>query len=92
LYLSLKDKSIDKIYTSTPSRAVETAEPIARDLGIIPTADVALNECSFGLLEGELLKELDPWSAKIWKWWLQDPIEHRIQFLQVESNKRGCGK
>ena len=78
LYLSLKDKGIDKIYTSTLTRAVETADPIAHDLGILPIADAALNECSFGLLEGELLDELDPWASEMWNWWLQDPINHRI--------------
>ena len=78
LYLSLKDKGIDRIYTSTLTRAIETAAPIAREAGMIPTADAALNECSFGLLEGELLEELDLWAEETWHWWLQDPINHRI--------------
>ncbi len=78
LYLSLKDKKIDRIYTSALTRTIETAAPIARESGIIPTADAALNELSFGLMEGELLDELDPWAKDIWHWWLLDPINHRI--------------
>jgi probable phosphoglycerate mutase len=78
LYLSLKDKNIDKIYTSALTRAIETAAPIAYDLGITPTADAALNELSFGLLEGELIDKKDPWAEEIWNWWLQDPFNQRI--------------
>ena len=78
LYLSLKDINIDKIYTSALTRAIETAAPIAYDLGIRPTAVAALNELSFGLLEGELIDEKDPWAEEVWNWWLQDPFNQRI--------------
>jgi broad specificity phosphatase PhoE len=78
LYLLLKDERIDIIYTSALKRTIDTAAPLAHEMNLTPIPDAALNEISFGLLEGEPLSDLDPWAQKKWEWWLKDPISRRI--------------
>ncbi|MFF1835687.1 histidine phosphatase family protein [Streptomyces sp. NPDC058231] len=65
---------VDAIWTSTLSRAVETAEPACRALGLVPGRDPDLCECDFGAVEGRSLAEFaaqDPERAEAYR---ADPV------------------
>ncbi|MEV7070303.1 histidine phosphatase family protein [Streptomyces sp. NPDC091972] len=47
----------DAIWTSDLSRAIATAEPAARALGVTPHREPGLRECDFGVVEGRTLAE-----------------------------------
>ncbi|MFC9244302.1 histidine phosphatase family protein [Streptomyces sp. NPDC057136] len=48
---------VDAIWTSTMSRAMETADPACRALGLVPLREHGLRECDFGTMEGRTLAE-----------------------------------
>ncbi|WP_328364464.1 histidine phosphatase family protein [Streptomyces sp. NBC_00445] len=48
---------VDAIWTSPLSRAVATADPACRALGLTPHREPGLRECDFGVLEGRTLAE-----------------------------------
>ncbi len=48
---------VDAIWTSPLTRAVETAEPACRALGLVPHREHELRECDFGVVEGRTLAE-----------------------------------
>ncbi|MFF3324473.1 histidine phosphatase family protein [Streptomyces sp. NPDC002889] len=50
---------VDAIWTSTLSRAIETADPACRALGLVPHCEHELRECDFGVLEGRTLAEFE---------------------------------
>jgi probable phosphoglycerate mutase len=67
---------VDAVWTSTVSRAIRTAEPACRALGITARRDPALRECDFGVLEGRTLAEFaaeDPGAAAAFR---ADPVAH----------------
>ncbi|MEV0171864.1 histidine phosphatase family protein [Streptomyces sp. NPDC050803] len=67
---------VDAIWTSPLSRAVATAAPAARALGLTPHQDPDLRECDFGVLEGRTLTEFekeDPTAAQAFR---TDPVNH----------------
>ncbi|MGW0417409.1 histidine phosphatase family protein [Streptomyces sp. NPDC003015] len=47
----------DAIWTSPLSRAIATADPACRALGVTPHREPGLRECDFGVLEGRTLAE-----------------------------------
>lgn len=63
------------LYSSDLDRAVQTAEPIGRALGLSSTTDVGLREMNFGRLEGltwpEVEAEFPQLRARLWG----DPID-----------------
>ncbi|MFJ8074919.1 histidine phosphatase family protein [Streptomyces sp. NPDC096176] len=64
------------IWTSTVSRAIETAEPACRALGLLPRREHELRECDFGVVEGRTLAEFaaeDPKAAEDFR---TDPVAH----------------
>ncbi|MER5682142.1 histidine phosphatase family protein [Streptomyces sp. NPDC002205] len=64
------------IWTSTVSRAIETAEPACRALGLVPGREHDLRECDFGAVEGRTLAEFaaeDPAWAEAY---VADPVTH----------------
>ncbi|CAL9315674.1 histidine phosphatase family protein [Streptomyces olindensis] len=67
---------VDAIWTSPLSRAVATAEPACRALGLTPQREPGLRECDFGVVEGRTLAEFateDPeWAAA----YRADPVAH----------------
>ncbi|MEV5106169.1 histidine phosphatase family protein [Streptomyces massasporeus] len=67
---------VDAIWTSPLSRAVATAEPACRALGLTSHSEPHLRECDFGVLEGRTLAEFeaeDPeWAAA----YRSDPVAH----------------
>ncbi|MFF4014347.1 histidine phosphatase family protein [Streptomyces sp. NPDC001843] len=67
---------VDAIVTSPLSRAVTTAEPACRALGLTPRREPDLRECDFGVLEGRTLAEFaaeDPAAADAYR---ADPVAH----------------
>jgi len=67
---------VDAIWTSTVSRAIATAEPACRALGLTPHRDPDLRECDFGVVEGRTLAEFaaeDPKAAEAFR---ADPVAH----------------
>ncbi|MFE7171539.1 histidine phosphatase family protein [Streptomyces sp. NPDC057616] len=67
---------VDAIWTSTVSRAIATAEPACRALGLTPYREHALRECDFGVVEGRTLAEFareDPDAAAAFR---ADPVAH----------------
>ncbi|MGW2570313.1 histidine phosphatase family protein [Streptomyces sp. NPDC001537] len=67
---------VDAIWTSTVSRAIATAEPACRALGLTPHREADLRECDFGVLEGRTLAEFaaeDPRAAEAFR---ADPVAH----------------
>jgi probable phosphoglycerate mutase len=55
----LAKETIHALYTSPQERAVETAAPLARRLGLEPHGDDGLAEVDFGSWAGKTLAELD---------------------------------
>ncbi|MFI5678073.1 histidine phosphatase family protein [Streptomyces cellulosae] len=67
---------VDAIWTSPLSRAIATADPACRALGLTPHREPALRECDFGVLEGRTLAEFaaeDPAAADAF---VADPVAH----------------
>ncbi|KOV94690.1 histidine phosphatase family protein [Streptomyces sp. NRRL B-3648] len=67
---------VDAVWTSPLSRAVVTAEPACRALGLVPRREAGLRECGFGVLEGRTLAEFavdDPAAAEAYR---ADPVGH----------------
>ncbi|WP_330283414.1 histidine phosphatase family protein [Streptomyces sp. NBC_00588] len=67
---------VDAIWTSTVSRAIATAEPACRALGLTPHREHELRECDFGVMEGRTLAEFaaqDPAAAAAFR---ADPVAH----------------
>ncbi|MGC9538069.1 histidine phosphatase family protein [Streptomyces sp. UG1] len=67
---------VDAIWTSPVSRAVVTAAPACRALGLTPHREPDLRECDFGVLEGRTLAEFaaeDPQAAEAFR---TDPVAH----------------
>ncbi|WP_330175824.1 histidine phosphatase family protein [Streptomyces sp. NBC_01498] len=65
---------IDAVRTSPLSRAIATAEPACRALGLVPEREHDLRECDFGVLEGRTLAEFeaeDPTGAAAFR---ADPV------------------
>ncbi|MFF0737275.1 histidine phosphatase family protein [Streptomyces chartreusis] len=65
---------VDAIWTSPLSRAVSTADPACRALGLTPRREPGLRECDFGILEGRTLAEFaaqDPAAAEAFR---TDPV------------------
>ncbi|MEU6549974.1 histidine phosphatase family protein [Streptomyces sp. NPDC046915] len=67
---------VDAIVTSPLSRAVVTADPACRALGLTPHREPGLRECDFGVLEGRTLAEFaaeNPDAADAYR---ADPVVH----------------
>jgi probable phosphoglycerate mutase len=67
---------VDAIWTSPVSRAVITAAPACRALGLTPHREPDLRECDFGVVEGRTLAEFaaeDPKAAEAFR---TDPVAH----------------
>ncbi|MFJ4976960.1 histidine phosphatase family protein [Streptomyces coeruleorubidus] len=84
---------VDAIWTSPLSRAVATAEPACRALGLVPRREPALAECHFGVVEGRTLAEFeaeDPGRAAAFR---ADPVAHPFPGAEdpTAAAARGAG-
>ena len=68
----LKDRKIDKIYTSDLSRAMQTAEPTAKMHGLEIIPDPNFREINAGRWEGKLYTELSAEFPESYARWLHD--------------------
>ncbi|KOU67324.1 phosphoglycerate mutase [Streptomyces sp. MMG1533] len=78
------------IWTSPVSRAVVTAEPASRALGLVPHREPDLRECDFGVVEGRTLAEFaaeDPAAAEAFR---TDPVAH--PFPAAEDPRAAAGR
>lgn len=81
---------VDAIWTSPLSRAVATADPACRALGLTPHREPDLRECDFGVLEGRTLAEFaaeDPAAAEAFR---TDPVAH--PFPEAEDPVAAAGR
>lgn len=74
----LQSVPLSKILTSSLRRSRETARPTAESRGLAMCPMDALNEMSFGVLEGRLRGDLDQESQHLLDCWTQDKLHFRI--------------
>ncbi|MFE1307570.1 histidine phosphatase family protein [Streptomyces sp. NPDC058755] len=67
---------VDAIWTSPLSRAIATAEPACRALGLTPHREVDLRECDFGVVEGRTLAEFEAENPQAAQAFRADPVAH----------------
>ncbi|MET9917133.1 histidine phosphatase family protein [Streptomyces sp. NPDC059605] len=67
---------VDAIWTSTVGRAVETAQPACRALGLVPRREHDLRECDFGEVEGRTLAEFAADHPDLAAEYRADPVAH----------------
>jgi probable phosphoglycerate mutase len=84
---------VDAIWTSPVSRAVATAAPACRALGLTPHREPDLRECDFGVVEGRTLAEFaaeDPEAAEAFR---ADPVGHPFPGAEdpAAAARRGAG-
>lgn len=65
---------VDAIWTSTVSRAIATADPACRALGLTPHREPDLRECDFGVVEGRTLAEFAAEDAQAAEAFRADPV------------------
>ena len=68
--------SVDAVWTSPLTRAIETAEPACRALGLAARRDHDLRECDFGEMEGRTLAEFAAEHPRRAEEYLADPVVH----------------
>jgi broad specificity phosphatase PhoE len=74
----LKDRPLSAIYTSTLQRSVQTAEPIANQLGLPIQRQPELDEIAFGILEGKNLYHFDEELKMEWDRFKDNRFAYRI--------------
>lgn len=84
---------VDAIWTSTVSRAIATAGPACRALGLTPHREPTLRECDFGVVEGRTLAEFEAENPVRAKAFRADPVSY--PFPEAEDPRtaaaRGAG-
>jgi broad specificity phosphatase PhoE len=70
----LRSVPLDAIYTSTLRRTVDTARPTAEAHGLASQARAALDEISYGVLEGRLATDPEPQFRRLWAARKADPL------------------
>ncbi|MFJ9722903.1 histidine phosphatase family protein [Streptomyces sp. NPDC101209] len=82
---------VDAVWTSPLSRAVVTAEPACRALGLTPGREPDLRECDFGVMEGRTLAQFaqtDPDAAAAFR---ADPVAHPFPGAEDPAAAAGRG-
>ncbi len=82
----LKDKDLEKIFSSPLIRAKHTAEVVAKDLNIPVEVCPDLRECFYGQAEGQLIADLQKEVPEIVNNW-NNPNYFNIKFEGGESKK-----
>lgn len=78
LATALRSIPLTKILTSTLRRSIETARPTAESQEMSLCALDALKEMSFGVLEGQLRRDLDHESQRLLDQWTTNKLHFRI--------------
>jgi len=74
----LKDHPLSAIYTSTLQRSIQTAQPIADQLGLPIQRQPELDEIAFGILEGKNLYHFDEALKTEWNRFKDHRFSYRI--------------
>ena len=74
----LKDRPLSAIYTSTLRRSIQTAEPIARHLGLSIEKRPELDEIAFGIFEGKQFSDVTGELREEWERFKQDRLTYHI--------------
>lgn len=83
---------VDAVWTSTVSRAMATADPACRALGLVPMREHGLRECDFGVVEGRTLAEFaaeDPERAQAFR---ADPAANPFPGAEDPRRRRPGGR
>lgn len=83
---------VDAIWTSTVSRAIETAEPACRALDLVPGREHDLRECDFGAVEGRTLAEFAAEDPKWAEAYVADPVTHPFPGPRTRARRRPGGR
>jgi broad specificity phosphatase PhoE len=89
---SLRTERPIRIYTSTLRRARDTAQVIAKDLGLKPLADERLNEISFGKWEGAYYRRLPKKAGVPFQRWREGKLESPPGGESIASLGRRVGQ
>ncbi|MFF3661976.1 histidine phosphatase family protein [Streptomyces olivochromogenes] len=81
---------VDAVWTSTLSRAVATAEPACRALGLTACREPALRECDFGVVEGRTLAEFEAENPARAKAFRVDPVSY--PFPEAEDPRTAAAR
>ncbi|WP_369259279.1 histidine phosphatase family protein [Streptomyces sp. R35] len=81
---------VDAIWTSTVSRAIATADPACRALGLTPHREPALRECDFGVVEGRTLAEFEAENPARAKAFRADPVSY--PFPEAEDPRTAAAR
>lgn len=91
---SLRDEPLSAIYSSTLSRAVETARPTAVGHQLPVKACDALKEIHLGILQGRFRDGRDPEAQRLWGEREKEKLHYRIPggetFLELEMRVLPC--
>jgi alpha-ribazole phosphatase/probable phosphoglycerate mutase len=80
---ALSPVRLDSVVASPRLRALQTAEPIARQAGVDVVADDRLRELDFGELEGLTYEEAERTRPDLYRRWMETPTE--VEFPGGES-------
>lgn len=75
---ALQEEHLAAIYTSTLSRAIETARPTALAHGLLIQQRSALNELHFGILQGRFRDARDPTAQRLWTARRKEKVHYRF--------------
>ena len=78
LAAAVKTRGVAAVYSSHLSRARETAEIVARELGLEVTTDERLAESNRGDWEGRLLDEIERDEPELWAAWRRGGADFRF--------------
>ena len=74
---ALKGSGVQTVYTSPLSRARQTADPVARALGLEAQVEERLVDMSFGQWEGRPRAEVEKADPALYRAWLTQPQDFR---------------
>ncbi|EOD00389.1 alpha-ribazole phosphatase [Caldisalinibacter kiritimatiensis] len=74
----LKDKRIDKVYSSPLKRALITSKEITKGNKLKVNETEKLKEINFGIFDGKMLDEIVKVHSTEWKEWTNNYINYRI--------------
>ena len=90
----LRNIPLDRIYASTLGRAVNTAEPVAKQKGCVTQKCDALKEINLGVLQGRFRDARDPEAEKLWIARKQDKLNFcppgGETYAELESRVAEC--
>jgi alpha-ribazole phosphatase len=78
LVAGLRGVQLEAVYASPLRRALETAEPLARELGVEVTIHPSLVDIDFGEWEGRSFEELEQSDPELYRSWMTQPTRTRF--------------